>query len=186
MLQFVSALAQSEIKGQGNDRQIQPVGNGDPRYKGTVKDADQKTCHQNGNVHNGDILQAEAVCQVQHQIERQQRSCSGMEGDAVADNGNEQQRRSQCPGTFDGHRSGGDGAVTFGGVLPVFLLVTDIVDDVYNGRHEAECSKAGHSGCQLFKIEQLAAAYQCCKNKEVFDVVVRAHQLQIMFHSFSL
>ena len=56
MLQFVSAFAKGKVKGNGNNSQIQPVGDGDLRNNRAVQNTDQKTGNKNGNVYDRNVL----------------------------------------------------------------------------------------------------------------------------------
>ena len=73
--------------------------------------------------------------------EKKQQWCGYAKGKIIADAGNRKQNYGKNPCVFDRHLAGGNGTVAFCGVITVFFLVTDIVDDIHNRRKQAKKQK---------------------------------------------
>ena len=148
--------------------------------------SDQVSRSKNRHIQQWDVLQSQAVAEVQQEINRQQSRGKRMKAQAVKQHRQQDQdnRKNDCGS--DGNLSGSNWPVALGRMIPVLFGIPDIVDEVNRGRNKAETEKSIKRRKQLVRIKNLPAADQRDKNKQVLDIMMHPHLFQIILQHILL
>lgn len=177
--QLAAPFTQCKIKGHGKDGKIEPVGDDDFCQLSAVDDANDKAGGEHGDVGDGHIFNAKAVSQIQYDVEQQKQSCGKFEDGCDEQRSQNKQHNSKNACITHWNSATGDGAAAFRRMTAVLFAVTNIVDDIDGRRSRTECKKAQYTSAKFGRYKELAAADECCKDQQIFHVMMHTHQFEI-------